>query len=97
MGSLLFDTIFNLVFYKHIGNLPFLFHHGLGFVCCTFGLYYHKMAIFGISIQACALPKAPFIYLEICSLKLAIRMASPYCNLEKPGGSTLVFLDVIVL
>ena len=53
MGYLLFDTLFNCLFYKHVGSMPFLFHHGLGFACCGFGLYHHKMAVFGISIQAC--------------------------------------------
>ena len=50
-GYLFFDTIYNLVFYKHVGNPAFLLHHALGFLCCGFGLYKHKVAIFGMLIQ----------------------------------------------
>jgi hypothetical protein len=50
-GYLVFDTLYSLVFFKHIGSLPFLVHHALGFLCCGFGLYYHKMAVFGMATQ----------------------------------------------
>ena len=63
MGYLLFDTVFNLYFYKQVGNVPFLFHHALGFVCCAFGLYFHRLAIFGISIQVRHTYRGPAITL----------------------------------
>ena len=53
-GYLLHDTLYSLAFFKYVamGSPAFLVHHGLGLICCVIGLYYQKMAIFGMYIQA---------------------------------------------
>lgn len=60
-GYLLYDTAFMLAFYTHLGSLAFLTHHAVGLVCCTIGLYGHKMAIFGMLTQVEGLSTANVI------------------------------------
>ena len=52
-GYLVYDTVFTLIFYEAVGTVAFLLHHCLGLICCCFGLYFNKMALFGTAIQVC--------------------------------------------
>ena len=54
-GYLVYDTLFTLIFYEAVGTVAFLLHHCLGLICCCFGLYFNKMALFGTAIQVGAL------------------------------------------
>ena len=51
-GYLVYDTLYSLAFFKYVGSPAFLVHHSLGLICCVIGLYFQKMAIFGMYIQA---------------------------------------------
>lgn len=50
-GYLLYDTLYTLLFYKAVGNASFLVHHVLALVCCCVGIYWNRMAYFGVVIQ----------------------------------------------
>lgn len=68
-GYLLYDTAFTLLFYSAVGSLAFLLHHSLGLVCCCFGLYFNKMALFGTAIEVFFEGTTPLLHLLGC-LKL---------------------------
>ena len=68
-GYLVYDTIFTLMFYSAVGSLAFVLHHCLGLVCCCFGLYFNKMALFGTAIQVFFEGTTPLLHLMGC-LKL---------------------------
>ena len=54
-GYILYDTAFSIAFYRHVGSIAFLVHHSLALVCCAFGLYHGKMAVFGMFTQVSVL------------------------------------------
>ena len=53
-GYLVYDTAYLVVFYTAVGSPTLLFHHALGLLCCCFGLYFHRLALFGAAIQVTA-------------------------------------------
>ncbi|KAL3163417.1 hypothetical protein ABBQ32_009796 [Trebouxia sp. C0010 RCD-2024] len=75
-GYLVYDTLFTLVFYPAVGSLVFLLHHCLGLVCCCFGLYFNKMALFGTAIEVFFEGTTPLLHLMGC-LKMMGREGSP--------------------
>lgn len=75
-GYLVYDTLFTLLFWRAVGAWSFLAHHALGLGCCAFGLYYNRMALFGMAIQVFFESTTPLLHLLGC-LKIAGRTRSP--------------------
>ncbi|KAK9817229.1 hypothetical protein WJX72_011418 [[Myrmecia] bisecta] len=65
-GYLIYDTLYTLVFYKAVGSPSFILHHALGLVCCCFGLYFNKLALFGIAIEVFFEGTTPLLHLLGC-------------------------------
>lgn len=85
MGYLAYDSLYSLVFFRHIGSITFLLHHALGFICCGFGLYFHRMAIFGMLIQVSSktLLPLPFLTISVHIIEYAITWQKAECPLPE--------------
>ncbi len=50
-GYLVYDTAYLLALYRWIGDPVMIVHHFMGLTCCVFGLYFDRLAFFGMAIQ----------------------------------------------
>lgn len=65
-GYLIYDTLFTLMFYSAVGSLAFLLHHCLGLICCCFGLYFNRLALFGTAIEVFFEGTTPLLHVMGC-------------------------------
>lgn len=96
-GYLIYDTLFTLIFYNAVGSLAFVLHHCLGLICCCFGLYFNKMALFGTAIQVFFEGTTPLLHLLGCLKLMGQEGTSKYTALGGPPHLLYASLNKVVL
>ncbi|KAI3429382.1 hypothetical protein D9Q98_005477 [Chlorella vulgaris] len=51
LGYLVYDTLFSLAFFKLSSGAVMLGHHLVGIAGCVIGVYFNKLALFGLAIE----------------------------------------------